>query len=102
MTDSTTSTTGGSDQGREPTEEELRAALEAEMRRIRVDDVVLQTVVSLINVGGYRAGLTPGTEDSRDLDQVRTAIEGVRALMPLVERGAHADSGDMKAIRDAL
>src|SRR5204862_7629651 len=88
MTDSTTSTSGGSDQGREPTEEEMRAALEAEMKRIRVADVVLQTVGSLSNLGGRRAGLAPGTEGERDLDQVRMAIEAVRALMPLIEQNA--------------
>jgi hypothetical protein len=64
----------------------VRAALEAEMKRIKVDDIVLQTVVSLINLGGRRAGLAPGTEEERDLDQVHTAIEAVRALLPLLER----------------
>ncbi|HEY8867048.1 MAG TPA: hypothetical protein VIM22_08940, partial [Solirubrobacteraceae bacterium] len=60
-------------QEREPTEEELRAALEEEMRRITVDDVLLQTAVSLINLGGRKAGLAPGTEPERDLAQVQTA-----------------------------
>jgi hypothetical protein len=101
MNDSTTSTAGGGDQGREPTEEEMRAALEAEMKRIKVDDVVLQTVVSLINLGGRRAGLAPGTEGERDLDQVHTAIEGVRALMPLLERDAEV-AKELGPIRDAL
>ena len=32
-------------------EEELRAAYEAELARIRVDDVLIQTVVSLLNLG---------------------------------------------------
>jgi hypothetical protein len=88
-----------STQGPQPTEEEMRAALEQEMRRLRVDDVVLQTVVSLINLGARRAGLAPGAEAERDLDQVRTAIEAVRALMPLVEQIAPAE---VPAIRDAL
>jgi hypothetical protein len=87
------------DQERPPTEEELRAAYEAELKRIRVDDVIVQTVVSLVNLGGRKAGLAPGTEDERDLEQVRQAIEGVRALLPLVE----ADLGpDAARIRDAL
>jgi hypothetical protein len=71
--------------GGQPTEEELRAAYEAELKRIHVDDVLVQTLVSLLNLGGRRAGLAPGTEDERDLEQVRSAIEGVRALLPLVE-----------------
>jgi hypothetical protein len=71
--------------GRPPTEEELQAAYEAELKRIHVDDVLVQTVVSLLNLGGRRAGLSLGSEDERDLEQVRSAIEGVRALLPLVE-----------------
>ena len=87
------------DQERPPTEEELRAAYEAELKRIRVEDVIVQTVVSLVNLGGRKAGLAPGTEDERDLDQVRQAIEGVRALLPIVE----ADLGpDAARIREAL
>ena len=84
---------------REPTEAEMRAALEEEMRRISVDDVLLQTVVSLINLAGRKAGLAPGSEGERDLEQVRLAIEGCRALLPLLEP-RHADQ--LGAIRDAL
>jgi hypothetical protein len=85
--------------GRQPTEEELRAAYEAELKRLTVDDVVVQTVVSLVNLGGRKAGLAPGTEDERDLGQVRTAIESVRALLPLVEAQLGPDAG---RIREAL
>ena len=89
---------------RQPTEEELRAAYEAELKRLRVDDVVIQTIVSLVNLGGRRLGLAPGTEgpateSERDLDQVRLAIESVRALLPLVE-GKLGD--DVRTIREAL
>ncbi|MEA2381200.1 MAG: hypothetical protein QOH72_1171 [Solirubrobacteraceae bacterium] len=87
------------DPGREPTEEELRAAYEAELKRIRVEDIIVQTLVSLINLGGRRAGFVPGAEDERDLDQVRLAIEGVRALMPLVESELGPEA---KTIREAL
>jgi hypothetical protein len=100
MNDSTTSTTGGGAE-REPSEEEVRAALEAEMKRIKVDDIIVQTVVSLVNLGGRRAGLAPGTEDERDLDQVRTAIEAVRGLLPLLE-GNPEISNELGPIRDAL
>jgi hypothetical protein len=85
--------------GRPPTEEELRAAYEAELKRIRVDDIIVQTLVSLLNLGGRRAGLAPGTEGERDLDQVRMAIEGVRALMPLVEGALGPEAA---TLRDAL
>ncbi len=100
MSDSTTST-GGGGQAREPTEEEVRAALEAEMKRISVDDVVLQTVVSLVNLAGRRAGLAPGSEDERDLPQVRTAIDAVSALLPVLERNAEIAKG-LGPVRHAL
>jgi hypothetical protein len=82
-----------------PTEEELRAAYEAEIKKIRVEQVLLEQVVSLINLGMRRTGLGPGTEDERDLGQVRLAIDSIRALMPLVERTAAPQAGP---IRDAL
>jgi len=74
------------EQGGQPSEEELRAALEEEMRRITMTDVLVQTVVTLINLSGQRLGLGPGGEEMRDLEQVRLGIEGVRALMPLLEQ----------------
>ena len=37
-------------------EEELRA-IEAEMEKVTVDDVLLQTIVSLLNLGARKAGL---------------------------------------------
>jgi hypothetical protein len=87
------------DPGRQPTEEEMRAAYEAELKRIRVEEVVAQTIVSLINLGARRAGLVPGTEDERDLAQVRMAIEAVRALLPLVEADLGPQAG---SLREAL
>jgi hypothetical protein len=74
-------------QGPEPTEEEMRAALEEQMRNIRVEDVVLQTTATLINLAGRRLGLTaePGQDASEDVDlqQAKLAIDGARALSPL-------------------
>jgi len=83
----------------EPTEDQLRAAYEEELKRLRVEDVLVQTIVSLINLGGRKAGLTPGTEAEQDLEQVRQAVEGARALMPLVEGALGPELGPL---RDAL
>jgi hypothetical protein len=83
-------------QPQQPSEEELRAAYEAEIKRLRVEDVLIQTVVSLLNLGGRKAGLVPGTEDERDLGQVRDAIEGSRALMPLVEGPLGPDAAQLR------
>ena len=74
-------------EGREPTEEEMRAALEEQMRNIRVEDVVLQTTATLINLAGRRVGLAaePGQDPSGevDLQQAKLAIDGAMALAPL-------------------
>jgi hypothetical protein len=83
----------------QPSEEELRAALEEEMKRLRVDDILLQSVVSLINLGIRRLGVAEGTEDERDLAQSRVAIDSVRALMPILEEVA---PDQIPAIRDGL
>ncbi|MFL5846845.1 MAG: hypothetical protein ACJ762_19350 [Solirubrobacteraceae bacterium] len=80
-------------------EEELRAAYEEQLKQVRVEDVLVQTVVSLLNLGGRKAGLAPGTEDERDPDQLRAAIEGTRALLPLVEEVLGPDA---KQLRDVL
>jgi hypothetical protein len=82
-----------------PSEEELRAAYEEEIRKVRVEHVLLEQVVTLINLGMRRTGLAPGTEQERDPDQVRLAVESIRALIPLLEQSAPQQIGP---IRDAL
>ncbi len=84
---------------RQPSEEELRAAYEAELKRLRVEHVLLDNVVALINLGMRRTGLAPGTEEERDPAQVRMAIESVRALLPVLEQAAPTQ---INAIRDAV
>jgi hypothetical protein len=83
----------------QPTEEELRAAYEAELKRIRVEHVLLDQVVSLVNLGMRRTGLAPGTEDERDPSQVRLAIEAIRVLLPMLEASTPQQVGP---IREAL
>ncbi|CAB4929820.1 unannotated protein [freshwater metagenome] len=85
--------------GREPTEDELRAAYEAEIKLMRVEEVLAQTLVSLLNLGARKAGLAPGTEDERDLEQLHLAVEGARAMLALCEPALGPDG---PPIRDAL
>jgi len=81
---------------RQPSEEEI-AALEAEMEKLTVDDVLLQTVVTLLNLGARKAGLTEGS--TADLPQVKMAVDAARALLPLLEpvHGEH-----LGPVREAL
>jgi hypothetical protein len=81
---------------RQPSEEELKA-LEAELEKLTVDDVLVQTVVTLLNLGARKAGLAEGAE--ADLPQVKQAIDAARALLPLVEP-RHAEA--LGPVRDAL
>ena len=76
--------------------------LEAEMERLKVDDVLLHTLVTLINLGARKAGLAsePGAEPpNRDLEQTRQAIDGARALLPVLE-ARHGQ--ELAPLKDAL
>ena len=72
----------GSEQPQEgqPTEDEMRAQLEEEIRKVRVEDVVLQSVVSILNLSARRIA----KDDERDLDQAKVGIDAGRALVDLV------------------
>jgi hypothetical protein len=87
---------------RPPTDEELAAAYEEQLKQIRVEDVLIQTLVSLLNLGGRKAGLGAGgipDEGERDPEQVRQAVEGIRALLPVCEPLLGPDAAQ---IREAL
>ena len=83
-------------------EEEIRA-LQAELDRISVDEVLVQTMVSLLNLAARKAGLAqtaPGRPaPPPDWEQARQAIDAVRALLPGVET-RHPEQG--RALREML
>jgi len=87
----------------EPTEEELRAAYEAELSRITTTDVIAQAAISMLNLGARR--LAPPGEGpdegpgEQDLEQVRDAIDASRALIEILERRIPAD---IPPLKDAL
>ena len=58
----------------EPTEDQIRE----QIKQLKIDDVVVQTVVTLINLSGRRLTV----EGEKDLDQGRKGIEAARALLP--------------------
>ena len=70
--------------GEQPSEEELRAQLEEEIRNVRVEDVVLQSTVSILNLSARRIA----KDDERDLDQAKIGIDAARALVDLVQSEA--------------
>jgi hypothetical protein len=99
---------GGPTSQAQPSEDEMRAAYEAELNRITSAEMIIQTAVSLINIGGRRLGLAPSAASDdqsaapgseRDLEQVRDAIDGASALMPILERRM---PGELAPLRDAI
>jgi len=84
----------------ELTEEQLRA-IEEQMAKLTPDDIMLDALVSLINLGARKArpDLPPGEAEGRDLEQARQAIDGARALLGQVEARHAAELGQ---VREAL
>jgi hypothetical protein len=93
----------------QPSEEELRAAYEAELSRITTTDMMAQSVVSLLNIAARRLGLVgdqpepeaagAGAAGARDLEQVRDAIDAITALLEILERRMPQE---LRSLRDAL
>jgi hypothetical protein len=68
------------DEDAQPSEAELMEQLEAELKRLKVGDVLVQTIFTVSSLGYRRLG-----EEDRDLDQARLAIEALRALVPVLK-----------------
>jgi hypothetical protein len=68
-------------------EEEARLAeqLAEELAKLRVEDVLVGALIQVSSIGYRRLGLTEETKDERDLEQVRLAIDTMRALTPVLE-----------------
>ena len=75
-----------------PEQEQMLRQMEEEMRRVRVQDLVAQSVVSIINLSYRRIA----KEDERDLEQARVGIEAVRGLVDALDEDAQHE------IRNAL
>ena len=88
----------------QPSEEELRAAYEEQLRRITTADLIVQTAVSLLNLGARRLARRSSRRGAeageRDLEQVRDAIDGARgaAADPRAQRCPQ----ELAPLRDAL
>ena len=65
----------------QPNEEEMRQRIEAQLRKVRVQDLLLESVVSVLNLAARRIA----KEDERDLEQGRIGIEAVRAVVGLLD-----------------
>jgi hypothetical protein len=69
----------------QPNDEQLLQQLEEELKKLKVSDLIVQTLYTVSSLG-YRKL----SEEDRDLDQARLAIETLTALLPVLE-GTVAD-----------
>ena len=73
------------DLGEELNEEAIARELAEELRKLRVEDVVVNTLVHVSSIGYRRLGLTEDSRDERDLPQAALAIETMQALVPVLK-----------------
>ena len=66
-----------------PFDEQLVQQLEEELKKLKVSDLLVQTLYTVSSLGYRRI-----SEEERDLDQARLAIEALRALLPVLEGSA--------------
>jgi hypothetical protein len=64
----------------EPTEEQLLEAL----RQIKTEDVIVQTVATLVNLAGQKLSV----EGAKDPQEAKNAIDAARHMLPLVPEEA--------------
>jgi len=75
-----------------PEQEQMLRQMEEEMRKVRVQDLVAQSVVSILNLSYRRIA----KEDERDLEQARVGIEAIRGMVDVL------DEESQREIRNAL
>ena len=73
------------DDEQQPSEEDLIEQLQEELTKVKVADVLVQTVFSVSSLGYRSLG-----DEQRDLGQAHLAIEALRALVPVL-KGAVPD-----------
>jgi hypothetical protein len=71
-------------------EQELVEQLQAELSRLKVSDLLLQTVYTISSLGYHRL-----SGENKDLEQARLAIEALKVLLPVLEGAVPAE-----AVRD--
>ena len=70
----------------EPSDAELREQVEQELKRLKVPDLVVPLLYTISSLGYHKL-----SEQDRDLDQAKLAIETLRALIPVLEGSVGED-----------
>jgi hypothetical protein len=64
-------------------EQKLVEELQAELAKLKVSDLLLQTLYTVSSLGYHRL-----SGEQKDLEQTRLAIEALKALVPVLEGSA--------------
>ena len=83
---------GPGDEQLSPEQEQMLREMEEQMRSVRVQDLVAQSVVSILNLSYRRIA----KEDERDLEQARVGIEAIRGMVDVL------DADSQREIKNAL
>ena len=79
-------------------QEELAAQIEAELAKLKVSDVLLHTVSAVASLAYRRLA-----DEQQDLEQVRLAVEALKAIVPLLEGAVPEDvAGDFRQVIASL
>jgi len=70
----------------QPTEEELLRQVEDELKKLKVSDLIVQMLYTVSSLG-YRKL----SEDDRDLDQAKLAIDMLGVVLPVLEGAVGED-----------
>ncbi|HEX6491150.1 MAG TPA: hypothetical protein VF002_07230 [Gaiellaceae bacterium] len=68
-------------------EQKLIEELQAELGRLKVSDLLLQTVYTISSLGYHRL-----SGENKDLEQARLAIEALKALLPVLQGAVPAEA----------
>jgi hypothetical protein len=75
----------------DPDQEQLARELAEQLRQLKVEDVLINTLLTVSSIGYRKLGLTEDTKEDRDLEQSRLAIETMKALTPVLEKFVPAE-----------
>jgi hypothetical protein len=65
-------------------EEQVARELAEELRKLKVEDVLVTVLIQISSIGYRRLGLTEDTREDRDLGQTKLAIDTMKALTPVL------------------
>jgi hypothetical protein len=72
-------------------QEQVARELADELHKLKVEEILIGTLIQVSQIGYRRLGLTPETFSVRDLEQTRLAIDTMDALTPVLERVVPAE-----------